>query len=267
MGLGKFIKKGFKGIKHMITGKPYSRSNGAMLPPGMSSIRTPTMGDDQRRQLESIQDLLGKGAQQSIEGLLGTGQSPIDKAAISDFQRNIMPQMTQGAANNDLLGASGVAGAQADATSRLSEGLAAQKYDAVGDLLGKYGEFSKISPYKYSVYQQPTTNWGDLANTLGQGTGDGSWGDMGQLLGGSIGSFIPGLGTMAGGLIGKIGGKGLGWLFNRGKKSGGSSGGGGGGNVGGFISNKSSFGGGGGGYSDGSSWDNGIEYSGNNSWD
>lgn len=253
MGLGKWIKKGFKGVKHMLTGKPYERSNGAMLPPGMSSIRTPTMGDDQRRQLESIQDMLGKGAQQSIEGLLGTGQSPIDTAAIGEFQRNIMPQMTQGAAHNDLLGASGVAGAQADATSRLSEGLAAQKYNAVGDLLGKYGEFSKISPYKYSVYQRPTTNWGDLGNTLNQGMGDGSWGDIGQMLGGSIGSFLPGLGTMAGGLLGKVGGKGLDWLFNRNKKKGGSSsssgGGFGGGGYGGDV-----YGGGGGG-----SWDNGIE--------
>jgi hypothetical protein len=206
MGISKWLNDAKGGVSE--------RPDGSILPSGMNSVRAPTMGADQRKQLESIQALLGKGAEQSIQGLLGQGQSPIDKYAISSFERDIMPQITQGAAHNNLLGASGVAGAQADATSRLSEGLAAQKYSAIGDLLGKYGQFSQISPYKYSAYQSPQTDWGSVAKIFAGGDKESGWGEwLGEKGGAGIGAIIGK--PEIGGLIGKTGGKGIDWLVKK----------------------------------------------------
>lgn len=231
MSIKNFLKGAGSSLSNSISGGVSERPNGAILPYGMESVRTPTMGADQRKQLESIQALLGKGAESSIQGLLNQGQSPIDKYAISNFERDIMPQITQGAAHNNLLGASGVAGAQADATSRLAEGLAAQKYNALGDLLGKYGQFSQLSPFKYSAYQKPETNWGDIANLLGGDRSQSSWAEsIGELLGGGAGTAFGGIGTLAGSKIGKTAGKGIDWLISKlfGKGSGGGGAGGGG---------------------------------------
>jgi hypothetical protein len=191
-------------------------ADGSIMPSGFSSVRAPTMGSAQRNQIEQLQSLLGKGAEQSVQGLLNQGQTPLDKRAISDFERNIMPQITQGAARNNLLGASGIAGAQADATSRLAEGLAAQKYSAIGDLLSKYGQFSQLSPYKYSAYQSPKVNWGDLAELLGGDRSDSGWGEsIGELLGGGAGTMLGGIGTLAGAKLGKAGGRGVEWLLQK----------------------------------------------------
>ena len=209
MGFKSFVKEMGQ---NLLTGVS-ERKDGSILPSGMHSVRTPTMGSDQRKQLESIQGLLGKGAEQSIQGLLNQGQSPVDRAAISNFQRDIMPQITQGASHNNLLGASGVAGAQADATSRLAEGLAAQKYNAIGDLLGKYGEFSKMSPYQYSAYQNPYTNWGDVTDLLGKDRSKQGWGEtIGEMLGGGLGLLGGGPGVAAGSAIGGMLGKGASWI-------------------------------------------------------
>lgn len=184
------LKSILQDVSSSASGRPSTGSDGSIMPPGYSSVRAPIMGQNEGRQLETIQSLLGKGAEQSLQGLLNNGKSPIDTNAINQFQREIMPQLTQGAAHHNMLGASGLAGAQADATSRLSEALAANKYNALGDLLNKYGQFSKMSPYEYSAYDSGGIDWGSITDALSKDYSKmGKWNKYGTLGGKLIGSY------------------------------------------------------------------------------
>lgn len=187
----------------------------------------PNMDPSQMNQMHSIQELLGGGAENSIRGLLSGGQSPIDSKMISGFERDIMPRITQGAAHSNLMGASGVAGAQADATRSLAEGMAAQRYSAIGDLLDKYGQFAQKDPYRRSVWEEPSNDMGGILSSILSSVGsedDGGtdWARLaGNVTGGIGGAFYGGVGSSAGSQI-------MGELFSRlwkmYKKSGGSNG-------------------------------------------